>query len=173
MKSQIIIGGVLVGAGLVCAWYGLNIWVSGSSQEQQLPQAQVPSDGAPVSYSPPQEAGALPTISVLKIRHDDELGDYLTAQNGLALYYSTNDSVGVTRCENEKCIKNWPPYTPVAGQMLVAEPAIRGELGTVLRSDGSSQLTYRGMPLYYFVGDKKVGDVVGADVSSRWFIAKP
>jgi predicted lipoprotein with Yx(FWY)xxD motif len=34
-------------------------------------------------------------------------------------------------------------------------------LGTTARSDGTTQVTYNGHPLYYFVGDTKAGDTMG------------
>jgi hypothetical protein len=42
-------------------------------------------------------------------------------------------------------------------------------LGTVRRPDGKVQITYAGMPLYLYAGDKKPGSVAGQGVGAvRW-----
>ena len=40
-----------------------------------------------------------------------------------------------------------------------------GQLGTLTRGDGTTQVTYAGMPLYYWQGDAKAGDVTGDGVA--------
>ena len=39
-----------------------------------------------------------------------------------------------------------------------------GTFGTLTRADGSIQVTYVGLPLYYWVRDTKAGDVIGQGV---------
>ena len=46
-------------------------------------------------------------------------------------------------------------------------------LGTTLRDDGTTQVTYNGWPLYYFVGDAAAGDVAGQNVNEIWFVLAP
>jgi plastocyanin len=43
-------------------------------------------------------------------------------------------------------------------------------LGTTARKDGSTQVTYNGWPLYYWVKDQKPGDVTGQNVNGVWFV---
>jgi predicted lipoprotein with Yx(FWY)xxD motif len=43
-------------------------------------------------------------------------------------------------------------------------------LGTVARSDGTLQVTYKGMPLYRYTGDTKTGDANGQGVGGIWFV---
>jgi hypothetical protein len=38
---------------------------------------------------------------------------------------------------------------------------VTGQLGTLTRADGTTQVSYRGLPLYYWQGDKKPGDATG------------
>jgi len=40
------------------------------------------------------------------------------------------------------------------------------------RSDSSKQTTFRGWPLYFFVGDAKAGDVKGEGVGDVWFVLR-
>jgi predicted lipoprotein with Yx(FWY)xxD motif len=95
------------------------------------------------------------------------LGLILVDGRGRTLYALTTDSPGVSTCEGS-CLANWPPLvvsgTPVAGS------GVEGTLlGTMTRSDGSTQVTYNGKPLYTFVGDVAAGDVNGQGKAGVWF----
>ena len=46
-------------------------------------------------------------------------------------------------------------------------------LGTTIRKDGATQVTYNGWPLYYFVKDQKAGDITGQDVGGVWYVLSP
>jgi predicted lipoprotein with Yx(FWY)xxD motif len=46
-------------------------------------------------------------------------------------------------------------------------------LGTTKRTDGSTQVTFNGWPLYYWANDKKPGDVTGENVQGVWFVITP
>jgi predicted lipoprotein with Yx(FWY)xxD motif len=71
---------------------------------------------------------------------------------GEALYLFTKDGRGPSRCYGA-CAAAWPPLTahskPRAGKGISASA-----LGTRKRADGTLQVTYKGQPLYYYVGDK-------------------
>ena len=58
-----------------------------------------------------------------------------------------------------------------------AEPEIVFELNlkdfATIARDGGKQLTYKGMPLYFYKGDLKAGDTKGNGVGGVWFVAKP
>src|SRR5581483_2981787 len=41
------------------------------------------------------------------------------------------------------------------------------------RADGSKQVTYNGMPLYYWQGDKAPGDTTGQGVGNVWWVVAP
>ncbi len=42
-------------------------------------------------------------------------------------------------------------------------------LGTTTRKDGSIQVTYNSMPLYYFSKDEAPGDTNGEGVANVWY----
>jgi predicted lipoprotein with Yx(FWY)xxD motif len=86
------------------------------------------------------------------------VGKVLVAANGRSLYLFTADKVGKSTCYGQ-CAAYWPPLIaakPTAGAGLKGSM-----LGTTKRTDGKLQATYAGHPLYFFVQDKKVGDLKG------------
>lgn len=99
-----------------------------------------------------------------------DLGNYLTDANGMALYYFDKDTKGVSNCTG-KCLEKWPVfYAPT----ISAPTGINSnDFGTLIRSDGRMQSTYKGFPLYYWVDDKKMGDTLGQDVGHVWYVIDP
>ncbi len=98
---------------------------------------------------------------------DTDLGPIVADAEGRVLYLFTNDTGGTSTCEGG-CAEAWPPLStegdPVAGQGIDA-----ADLGTITRSDGSTQVTYFGHPLYYFASDLAPGDTTGQGVGGVWF----
>ena len=46
-------------------------------------------------------------------------------------------------------------------------------MGTTARTDGTTQVTYNGWPLYYWIKDQKPGDATGQDVGGVWYVLSP
>lgn len=129
--------------------------------------------GVPADTQGDQANGEQPATSPsLMVVKDAKLGDYLVAANGMTLYLYTKDTAGVSNCSGE-CAVNWPPYVPAVGKPLVAANDITGALATITRADGSAQLTYKGIPLYFWKSDTKPGDTTGQNVGGVWFVVKP
>jgi len=59
----------------------------------------------------------------------------------------------------------------------VAEAGVdAGMLGTIKRADGTTQVTYNGMPLYYYAQDKKAGSTMGEELKQfggKWYLVSP
>jgi hypothetical protein len=70
------------------------------------------------------------------------------------------------------CASLWPPLTVPAGTTKVAGGAgvSSSDLGIIMRTDGSHQITYKGMPLYTYTGDTKPGQASGQGVGGTWFV---
>jgi predicted lipoprotein with Yx(FWY)xxD motif len=102
--------------------------------------------------------------------HDTKLGDHLLAANGMTLYRYTKDTANTSKCTGT-CADSWPPYVSVGP--LKASSSTPGKLATTTRPDGSIQITYKGMPLYFWKGDTKSGDATGEGVGGVWFVVKP
>ncbi len=78
----------------------------------------------------------------------------------MTLYTFANDSPGSgTSACTGACITRWPALTVPAGSSPVSK--VGGTWGTIVRGDGGTQVTYNGLPLYFFSGDTKPGDANG------------
>jgi len=99
------------------------------------------------------------------------LGTFLADGSGVTLYLFSVDEPGVSNCDAD-CLAVWPPLLtdgdPAVGG--AADPAL---IGTIVRDDGSAQVTYGGWPLYYFAADAAPGDVNGQGVNDVWFVVSP
>jgi predicted lipoprotein with Yx(FWY)xxD motif len=112
-------------------------------------------------------ASALAAEESAKVASKDKVGDYLADAKGMALYTFKNDSPGKSACAGP-CVEKWPLYQGGAGAGTKAS-----DFGTITREDGKQQTTYKGMPLYYFAGDKAPADTNGDGVKNVWSLARP
>ena len=95
-----------------------------------------------------------------------EKGEVLAGENGMSLYTYKDDSKGVSTCYDQ-CATNWPPFKADANAMA------EGAFTVIDRKDGTKQWAKDGMPLYYWIKDKKEGDVTGDGVKGEWDAARP
>jgi predicted lipoprotein with Yx(FWY)xxD motif len=84
----------------------------------------------------------------------------LTNSNGITLYTFAPDSVNKSVCYGD-CATYWPP---VPGNMS-AGPGVTGKIGTITRTDGTTQATYDGHPLYTYIGDHSPGQDGGNNIN--------
>ena len=85
------------------------------------------------------------------------LGPVLVDGQGITVYMFANDHQGSpSRCYGI-CAIQWPPVILPSGVAApVAGPGIRaGLLGTAPRTDGTTQITYNGWPLYRWPPDRR------------------
>ncbi len=118
------------------------------------------SAGSPTTASTGTGASAAPSAAavVINAASTPSFGTVLTGANGMTLYTHAGDSATSSTCSGA-CATAWPPLA--ATTQPTAGAGVTGQLGTLTRSDGTRQVTYAGMPLYYWQGDKKAGDVTG------------
>ncbi len=101
-----------------------------------------------------------------------DLGSFLVGPNGMTLYLFTKDTPGVSNCSGD-CLAKWPPLLVPEGQQPTVQPGLTGTVSTIERDDGTYQVTYNDMPLYYWVSDMQPGDATGQNVGEVWFVIQP
>jgi predicted lipoprotein with Yx(FWY)xxD motif len=118
-------------------------------------------------------AGALADSEKIVTQKSNSYGTYLSDDDGHAVYMFTADSKDMSTCK-DACARAWPPMmssgAPASGAGVNA-----ALLGTIPR-DGGMQVTYAGMPLYYFVGDKEAGTTAGQGIThfgGKWYLVAP
>lgn len=134
------------------------------------PAATGPTGGATSpSAPPPTSAPSSAAGATVEVK-----GAVLVAgSNGMSVYTFTKDTADSRKsaCTGD-CLTTWPALTVAAGGTPTAGTGISGKLGTITRADnGALQVTYNGLPLYFFSGDKAPGDLNG--VYTNWNSVKP
>ena len=100
-------------------------------------------------------------------------GNVVADATGEALYLFTKDGRGRSQCYGA-CAKAWPPFL-TKGKPRAGAGVAKNGLGTVRRRDGKLQVTYKGQPLYYFVGDSP-GHILCQNVTEYggdWLVVAP
>jgi predicted lipoprotein with Yx(FWY)xxD motif len=117
-------------------------------------------------------AGMMPggLSGILMMSNDPKLGDFLTDARGMTLYMYTKDTAGVSNCTGG-CLAAWPALAATAD--MLAGAGVPGKLTQITRADGTKQVAYNDMPLYYYGGDKAPGDVTGQGVGGVWYMMSP
>jgi predicted lipoprotein with Yx(FWY)xxD motif len=85
----------------------------------------------------------------------------LTNAKGLTLYWFAPDTAAKSVCYGS-CAQYWPPVTGSAAAHAAGVP---GTFGTIKRTDGSSQITYNGHPLYTYIADSGPGQAHGDNLN--------
>jgi predicted lipoprotein with Yx(FWY)xxD motif len=130
--------------------------------------AAAPASAAPAASG---SGAAAPTGPAKVSAQMGALGNYLTDGSGKSLYLYTPDTTSTSTCY-KKCIEFWPPLLTNGGP-TAGTGATASMLGTSPRTDGTTQVTYNGHPLYYFKGDKAAGDTSGQGKEGTWFLMTP
>lgn len=95
-----------------------------------------------------------------------DLGEHVVDGENVTLYAFLPDDATEPTCY-EECANNWPPLTDA----VTAGDGVDGSLlGSAERTDGGTQVTYNGWPLYYFAGDAAAGETNGQGVGDNWFV---
>ena len=97
---------------------------------------------------------------------ESEFGPILADGAGYTLYMFVPDNRSDSVCYGD-CEAAWPVfYAPTTSTDDVADSLI----DTTQRTDGTSQVTYNGWPLYYFANDEAPGDTTGQGRGLVWYV---
>jgi predicted lipoprotein with Yx(FWY)xxD motif len=111
------------------------------------------------------------TVAVASTRG---LGKILVDSQGRTIYLFEKDTGTISACARD-CAIDWPPVT-TAGKPTVGGGLSTSKVGTSKRSDGKTQITYNGHPLYRFEGDGGAGDANGQGLNAfgaAWYVLSP
>ena len=149
---------------VIVAVFGLTAAACSEEPEPASPtQEPSPTEEAP---SPTEE----PAAATVEVEASD-LGDIVVDTEGRTLYVFLADEGSESTCYDD-CEGAWPPLT-VEGEPVAGEGIEASLLGTSERTDGSTQVTLDGHPLYYFAQDATPDDVNGQGVGDVWYVVSP
>lgn len=130
-------------------------------------------NGVPVAEVPTVNAEVSPNGIVLSSP---------TASGGRTLYLLTADTRKMSACTGP-CAALWPPLLTANGHNKVGKDVSRAGFGTIRRADGTTQVTYKGHPLYFFAFDLGTGAPAGlttgeylidpGPVGGNWYTVLP
>lgn len=115
----------------------------------------------PVSASGGSSGGAVTTVSAAS---NPKLGMIIVNSSGLTLYDFQKDNGTESACYGS-CAKIWPPLT-TSGAPQAGEGATSSKLGASKRTDGMTQVTYDGHPLYTYSADMSPGETNGNGITA-------
>ena len=133
------------------------------------PAASAAPSAAPSAAAPSSAAGGV-TVEAKSV---GAIGTVLVdGKTGLTVYIFTKDvkDSGKSVCSGG-CLVTWPALGVPAGATPSGGSGVTGKLGTITRDDGALQVTYNGLPLYFFKNDQAPGDANG--VYENWEAVKP
>jgi predicted lipoprotein with Yx(FWY)xxD motif len=126
---------------------------------------------APTTSAAAPTSSATSTGTVIKTA-SGTAGIWLTDQAGKTLYIYTKDTGTTSTCYTA-CATNWPPFTATGSVTVNGQFLDASLVGSTKRTDGTTQVTYGGKPLYYFAADAAAGDIKGQGVGGVWYLLGP
>lgn len=126
--------------------------------------------------TPTEAPGETPTAATpgltVEVVQSATLGDYLVGEGAMTLYMKSDDGVDSSTCIDE-CLANWPALLVEPGGTVAGGAGVTGTFATFERPEGTTQVSYDGQPLYYFIGDTAPGETNGEGLAGVWSVAKP
>jgi predicted lipoprotein with Yx(FWY)xxD motif len=126
------------------------------------------SSGASAAAEQHASAAAAPTVRIFIV---SGYGKVLANSAGRPLYLLTAEKPGKVKCTGS-CTKRWKPLV-VKGRPTAASGVKGSLLGTLKRSDGTSQVTYNKHPLYTYTGQGLASGVGVKTAGGTWFLVSP
>ena len=130
--------------------------------------------GGGATASPaPHRSTAAPGPATVRVASTG-LGKVLVDSQGHTLYLFKKDTGTRSTCTGA-CATAWPPLV-ATGKPTVGTGVNASLVGTTTRSDGTTQVTYNGHPLYRFIKDTAPGNTNGEGLTAfggSWFAVSP
>jgi predicted lipoprotein with Yx(FWY)xxD motif len=173
-SNALIVGSLFITAALL-----VGCSSGGASASAPAAATAAPVSAAPASEAPASAAASAPAsapaegAATVEAKPVGTAGTVLVdGDDGMTVYIFTKDvkDSGKSACSGD-CLATWPALTVAAGATPTGGTGVTGKLGTITRDDGTLQVTYNGLPLYYFKNDKAPGDANG--IYANWEAVKP
>ena len=174
-SNALIVGSLFVTAALLVGCSSGGASASAPAAATAAPVSAAPASEAPAS-APASAAASAPAegAATVEAKPVGTAGTVLVdGDDGMTVYIFTKDvkDSGKSVCTGD-CLVTWPALTVPAGATPTGGAGVTGKLGTITREDdGTLQVTYNGLPLYYFKNDKAPGDANG--IYENWEAVKP
>ena len=153
----------------------LALAACGSSSGPATVRTSPPQSATPSSASqrpPTTPAGARHTGRVITTRKST-YGTILTDRADRTIYLFTHDRSAASTCYGP-CSAAWPPVLTNGSPSRTG--GLTAAIGTTRRRDGTTQVTYGGHPLYYYVRDVRPGEILCQNVDEfggTWLVVSP
>jgi predicted lipoprotein with Yx(FWY)xxD motif len=172
MFSKLVIAGSLMAAAVTlaaCDSSSVGPYAAATSPTPTSAPTAAPVYATPSAVASPQVTGI--TIKL----GNSKLGEILVGPSGRTVYLFLADSGTSSNCNSASCVQNWPPVLTKGAPQ--AGPGVSASLlGTTTRKDGTTEVTYAGHPLYYFIADQQAGQVSGQGIDAfgaPWYVVSP
>jgi predicted lipoprotein with Yx(FWY)xxD motif len=172
-SNALIVGSLFITAAILVGCSSSGASASAPAAATQAPASVAPPASAPAASEPVASEPAAEGAATVEAKAVGTAGTVLVdGDDGMTVYIFTKDTKdsGKSVCTGD-CAVTWPPLTVAAGTTPTGGTGVSGKLGTITRDDGTLQVTYNGLPLYYFKNDKAPGDANG--IYTNWEAVKP
>jgi predicted lipoprotein with Yx(FWY)xxD motif len=158
---------------LIAAGCGSSKYSSSTSAASAYP-SETEKSATTAATTPATTTPASGGVTVA-VKHASKLGTILAVGSKKMTVYMFEGDKGASSSCTGACASVWPPVT-TSGGPSASGSASSADLGTITRSDGTTQVTYKGHPLYFFAKDKDSGDAYGQGVKgfgADWYVIAP
>jgi predicted lipoprotein with Yx(FWY)xxD motif len=159
---------------------GLALWLVAPAAGARDQHGSSPPASRPAVSTPPTsdeddegEPSALNTPLALTVANASG-HTVVTGDAGRTVYVFSADHQRSSACAGA-CAATWSPVRSYGGKPR-GSGALANAIGSVLRPDGTYQVTLNGSPLYYYAGDQVVGQAYGegrSEFGGMWHAASP
>lgn len=159
---------ILLVVGMI-GFAGWKVWESKSGSEQSSVQTDIDTENKGTKNTEPEKANN----GVVITTGDSEFGTMLFNDKRQAIYIWELEESANAECYGD-CAEAWPPVL-TDGAPRAAGSVRNDLLGTTQRTDGSTQVTYNGHPLYYYAHEE-AGEVECHNIRTHgglWWVIQP
>jgi predicted lipoprotein with Yx(FWY)xxD motif len=171
VRNPFILGCVAAAVALAAGCGSSSSSTTGTTSGAATAKTATTTPAASTSAAGASSSAGGVTISV---KHSKDGTILAAGPKHITVYLFEADKGGQSACSGE-CAKDWPPVT-TGGEPQASGSASAAMIGTITRSDGTTQVTYNGHPLYFFEKDGDAGDAYGQGVKAfgaSWYVMAP